>query len=118
MDSMFRLSQPLRKLFAVLMAAALLWSLGAEACSDWIEHERSHAAALGDPGDGDHSAPGSPAGHDKGCHACHHLQVLLAPAVLVPAMTATLPRPAPPAIARDGSAPDLPFHPPRSTILA
>jgi hypothetical protein len=115
---MFQLSRTLRRLLAILTAATLLWSAGAEACSDWIEHERSHAAALGEAGNGDRSAPAAPAEHDKGCHACHHLQAHLAPAVLVPAIAAALPRPAPPAIAGHDSAPDLLYHPPRPTTLA
>jgi hypothetical protein len=118
MPAMFQLSRTLRRILALLTAAALQWSVGAEACSDWIDHERSHTAALGDAGAGDRSKPAAPAEHDKGCHACHHLQAHLAPAVLVPAITAALPRPAPPAIASHDSAPDLPYHPPRSTTLA
>jgi hypothetical protein len=115
---MFQLSRNLRRLLAILTAATLLWSVGAEACSDWIDHERSHAAALGDAGDDDRSAPAAPAEHHKGCHACHHLQAHLAPAVLVPAIAAALPRPTPPAIASHDSAPDLLYHPPRPTTLA
>jgi cytochrome c5 len=118
MPAMFQLSRTLRRVFALLTAAVLLWSAGAEACSDWIEHERSHAAALGEAGNGDPSAPAAPAGHDKACHACHHLQAHLAPVVLVPAIAAALPRSAPPATASHDSTPDLPYHPPRSTTLA
>jgi hypothetical protein len=118
MPPMFQLRGNLRRFFAIFTAATLLWSVGAEACSDWIDHERSHAAALGDAGDGDRSPPVAPAEHDKGCHACHHLQAHLAPAVLVPAIPAALPRPAPPAIAIHDSAPDLLYHPPRPTTLA
>jgi hypothetical protein len=115
---MFRSSRTFRKLFAVLMAAALLWSIGAEACSDWIEHELSHSAAFVDGDDGDHSTSAAPARHDHGCHASHHLQIHLAAAVVVPAIKATLPLPMPPLIARRATAPDLPYHPPRFTTLA
>jgi len=118
MDTMFSPSQPLRKLFAVLMTVTLLWGIGAEACSDWIEHELSHSEAPGDRNDGDHSNSGAPAAHDHGCHASHHLQIHLAAALPVPAVKAVLPPAVPPVIGRRANAPDLPYHPPRSATLA
>jgi len=115
---MFRSSRAFRKLLVVLMTVTLLWGIAAEACSDWIQHERSHTEAPSDGNDGDHSSSGAPAGHDHGCHASHHLQIHLAAALPVPAVKAALPPAVPPVIARRANAPDLPYHPPRSTILA
>jgi hypothetical protein len=118
MPAMFHLSRTLRQVLALLMASALLWSVGAEACSDWIEHEQAHTASSGTWGDGDQSPRPSPAEHDKSCHACHHLQAHLAPAVLVRVTAVALPRPGAHITTRLKSAPDRPYHPPRSTILA
>jgi hypothetical protein len=116
---MFRLTQIPRKIIAVLMAGLLLWTLSAEAWSDWIEHERSHDAAFAAPADEDHSQPGQLPAHEcHCCHACHHLQLYAASIAGLPTIPAALPKPAPLTAAMDDSAPNLLYHPPRPATPA
>jgi cobalt-zinc-cadmium efflux system outer membrane protein len=102
MRPMFQLRRNLRRFFAIFTAATLLWSVGAEACSTGSTTNRATPPPSATRRRRS-SAPAAPAEHDKGCHACHHLQAHLAPAVLVPALR-WRPKPAPPAIARHDSA--------------
>ena len=118
---MSRLSRSLRKAVAILIGAALLWNVGIEPCSDWIEHEQSHTVASAfDAGDEDDHPPARTpsAQHDKCGHACHHLQVHLARSRPVRLALTVLPKPASSAIACYECAPDLPYRPPRSPALA
>ncbi len=105
-------------LLAVFVANILATGAGLAASTDWLEHEKSHLAALHDAGSQDHpqSVPDQPSGkpqiqHD--CHASHFFQCHVTTSPLVfPPSTSGPPTAFHVALMPDSST-EAPFRPPR-----
>lgn len=106
-------------LLAVFIANILTTGAGLTASTDWLEHEKSHLAALHDAEspDSPQSAPDQPTGktqnkHD--CHASHFFQCHVAKEPLIFSRApSSLPIVSYLALAAPQGATEAPFRPPR-----
>jgi len=108
-------------LIVVFVANLATGSAGASVLRDWIEHEKNHVLhTMDDVHDSlDLSGPTPPADPERhhDCHASHHYQAHVTSSPVPPRVSASRPEPHPfSGLIPPGSA-DLPFRPPRASLI-